>query len=130
MIKTFDKTNCRLITAKMLEALKPLADELGISFKQKSGSFLATNFTLKIEASVKNENGEVVLKEVEEFKKYANLYGFKPEDLGRQFEWGGKTYAIHGLSARSRQYPILGKDSKGRIFKFPESIKSKILNLG
>lgn len=95
--------------ADMMKALEPVAKEYGITFKPHGATHDVGYSNLKITASVIGENGQAVTPEMEDFKRHATLFGFKPEDLGRKFKMGGMFYELIGLKIKSHQYPILLK---------------------
>jgi hypothetical protein len=104
----FDKTNCRLLAEEIERALEPVAERHGIVIQRGRGSFSPTNYTLKVECSVRL-HGETVTREAEAFKRYAEHYGFKPEDLGKIISHGGRQFRIIGLKPLSRRFPILAE---------------------
>lgn len=119
-IKQFDKQEVRRIRVAIEDALEKVGNQYGVQIKGGSGSFSSNNLTLKLEASIVGENGEVKSKESETFKLYAKMYGLDPTDLGKTFTtFSNKTFEITGLMTRSRKYPIIVKDViTGKGFKF------------
>jgi hypothetical protein len=117
-VKRFDRTACRLVSGKTVEALEALAADLGLSVERGNGKFDSTSFTLKIVFSVTGEDGQARTPEVEDFKRYAQFHGLSPDDLGRTFTANGTNYEICGLKPKSRKYPILGKTVRGAVYKF------------
>lgn len=61
---------------------------------------------IKITASVITADGMVVTKDAANFKQYADMFGLKPEDLGRIFIDHGIEYQITGLLPNSRKKPV------------------------
>lgn len=117
-IERLDRTACRLLSQKVENQLEALGKELGIKFTYKGGRFSDSNMTMKIEAAL-IQNGEAKSVEIEDFKTYAEIYGLKPDDLGKEITIGNNKYTIKGLKPRSKKYPIIGEKGDGRRFKLP-----------
>lgn len=117
-IKGFDRATCRLVSQKIEAALQPLAEELGVAIRSKGGSYSGGHYTLKVEVAAVGEDGSVQTKEADAFKSLATLYGFTPEDLGREFKMGSKSYKIAGLRTKAPRRPILGESESGKMFCF------------
>jgi len=123
-----DRAKCRLIREKLEEVLSLVEDDLkalGLTAViGRHASYTHANATFKVEVSELGQDGQAQTKEVEAFKQGAVLYGLKPEDLGRKFRGATGTFEICGLSPKSRKYPILAKDHRGKVYKFaPTSVK-------
>jgi hypothetical protein len=109
--------------------LKELGAEFGINLKSSHISFTNTNATIKVEAAVKAANGEVVTKEAQDFKRWAMVFGLKPEWLGKTFKsQDGCNVIIRGLKPKSKKYPVLGYNSyDGKTYKYPAHfVKSRM----
>lgn len=64
-------------------------------------------------------DGNRVTPEANAFKAQAWLHGLKPEDLGKVFKSGDKTFKITGLVPRRRKYPIQATCvENGKGYKF------------
>ena len=121
-ITEFDKPKCRVVGYAVEEALKEVGVEFGIRLKYKGGSFTSTNCTVKIEASVIREDGTVITREADDFKRYCGLYNLLPEDLGKTIPHDGDSFQIVGLAMKSHKYPILATNLKnGKIYKLKEA---------
>jgi len=117
-VKAFDKVTVRLVREKMDAALQAVAKEFGISIRCGSGRYTATNVSMKVELSVISDGGEVETKEMADFKRYAEFYGLKPEDLGTTFSYRGDPVKIIGAKPSCRKYPILGRNNGGKVHKY------------
>ncbi len=111
-------------TAKQLmdelnKVLPEIGKKLNVSLSLGRTTFNSNTAKIKIEAASITTDGEVLSKEIVAFKQYAHHYGLKPEDLGKTFTSYQGTYTICGLAERSHKFPILAKNSKGKVFKFP-----------
>ena len=119
-IKTFDRSNLRLLTADIQTALKSVADNYGISLTYKSSRFSASNVTIKLEGAIVGAGGVVETKERKDWKVYAEMFGLKSAWLDEAFVHGGDQFVICGLATRKSKYPVLAKCIKNnKTFKFP-----------
>lgn len=119
-ITQFDVTTAKLLRTPIEDALKDLATKYGISIKVGNGSFTSANLTFKLELATLDNTGTIQSKEVQDFKRYAVMFGLKATDLGREFlDWSGRKFFIVGAAPRSSKYPILVRNAKGQRFKFP-----------
>ena len=124
-IAEFNRSECRRLGDAIEKALQKVAEQHGVDLKRGNARFSSSNVTYKIEASLLGTNGEVKSKEVEDFKKYAPMFGLKAEDFGKQFTtFAGKNYTICGLNTKARKNPIHAKNIKGKTYIFPaEEVK-------
>lgn len=120
---TLDKQIFNLLRHDVENALKSVAEKYGIEITAGSISYTNEYCTMKITASVISESGEVLTKEKADFKKYAELFDLKPEDLGRTFKLNNSTFEIVGLKPSSRKFPIIGRNvASNKRFKFTSSM--------
>jgi hypothetical protein len=126
-ISKFDRATCATLAAAIKKALEPVAEEFGVALTMRGGSFGATNYQPKMEFAIKAPDGIVLTREAQDFKQMAAFYGLTPEHLGAQFAFGGNTYKITGLAARSNKRPILAQDATGRTFKFSDKDVVRLL---
>ena len=82
--------------------------------------YTETDATFKLEVSAISEDGEVLTAEAQAFRRNASLYGLEPDDLGMEFSSRGEAFTLIGLRPRSRKYPMVGRRSDGKVFKFSE----------
>jgi hypothetical protein len=124
----FNKTNIKILTDKLSKLIEPLEKEFDIKIKRKSGKYTDNSLTLGFEILKIDDSGSVV-KNADDFKLYAQMYGLEESDLERIFEYRGKNYKITGINPRSTKYPIQATDifSKKK-YKFPISIIGQALN--
>jgi hypothetical protein len=59
-----------------------------------------------------------ITEEIESFKTNAKLFGFEPDDLGKEFSFQGQSYTICGLKPKSRKYPVIAQSAGGKNYKF------------
>lgn len=118
-ISALDRASLRDISAAIEKALAPTAEAFGLALKMGRCTFSPQNAVFKVEVAVKGDGGLAVTREVQDFRSSAHYFGLAPEDLGRAFSTGGKTFTVSGLAVRSRARPILAKASDGKTYKFP-----------
>jgi len=127
-IKAIDRKALQYLRGVIDSALDELSNEQGWGIKLQlgNGSYSGSNGHFKLNISAIDESGTVVTEEAEDFKRYAELYGLKPEWLGESFTYssvrqGGtpETYKIIGLKARARKRQILTEDGNGKRVVWP-----------
>ena len=127
-ITAIDRKALQYLRGVIDSALDELSNEQGWGIKLQlgNGSYSGSNGHFKLNISAIDESGTVVTEEAEDFKRYAELYGLKPEWLGESFTYtsykqGSKpeTYKIIGLKARARKRQILTEDGNGKRVVWP-----------
>lgn len=119
-IKSFDRSNLRVLADDIRTALKSVASKHGISLTYKNARFSASNVTIKLEGAVIGTGGVVETKEHQDWKLYAPRYGLNTEWLGKAFVHGPDQFVISGLSTRKSKYPVLATCIRNqKRFKFP-----------
>ncbi len=127
-IKAIDRKALQYLRGVIDSALDELSNEQGWGIKLQlgNGSYSGSNGHFKLNISAIDESGTVVTEEAEDFKRYAELYGLKPEWLGESFTYTSvkrgsspETYKIIGLKARARKRQILTEDGNGRRVVWP-----------
>lgn len=117
---SFDRESVRVLRLDLQNALEQFAKENEYAIYVGNATFTGNNITFKLEVSTLNQDGSVNTKESESFRRFASSYELNPDDLGRTFQFGEKTYTIIGMKPRSRKYPILCENN-GKTYKFPAS---------
>lgn len=127
-IRKFDKPTCRIVAEAMEKALKSVADEYGLAITVQGGKYDGMSYTAKVVCATLDDSGDAQGPEVAAFKQSARYYGLAEDDLGREFTtFRGDTYTICGLAPKSRKYPILGRRSDGKVFKFtPDTVTTAL----
>jgi len=127
-IKAIDRKALQYLRGVIDSALDELSNEQGWGIKLQlgNGSYSGSNGHFKLNISAIDESGTVVTEEAEDFKRYAELYGLKPEWLGESFTYTSykqeskpETYKIIGLKARARKRQILTEDGNGKRVVWP-----------
>ena len=116
-ITAIDRKALQHLRGVIDSALEELSNKQGwgIELKLANGTYNGTtNGHYKLSLNLIDDSGAVMTEEAEDFKRYAELYGLKPEWLGEIFTYssvrqGGtpETYKIIGFKARARKRQIL-----------------------
>jgi hypothetical protein len=98
------------------QALQEVAKKYDINIKSGKIKYNENSLEMDLKASKKEVNGKSF--DQSEFEKVAFMYGFKPEDFGRQFNMSGKTFTLYGFKSSARTMPVLAKGNDGKNYKF------------
>ena len=105
----------------MSDALKKVGEAFGVEFKLGGGRFSPTHYGCRLDVTIAGAEPQ----EAQDFRQYADMFGLKPDDLGRTFLDRGRRFTIVGLLPRSRSYPVLAQNDRGTRYKFPvEAVKA------
>ena len=121
-----NRSDAKLISGEVMLALGKIEKKLGVSFSRGNGTFDADMFSLKITATSNAKDGSKQTKEEVDFITNCYRIGLNKEDLGKSFNAQGQSFTICGMKPKSHKYPILAKNTQGKVFKF--SKHSIILN--
>ena len=116
-MKEFTKATARLVSQKVLEALKLLEKELGVKFKRGSGSFSSFEFGFKVIASI--ESSEADEDRLANESNKAKILGLPGGIMGFSFNQMGKTYKVHRIDLKESKYPVICSCDDGKNYKFP-----------
>jgi hypothetical protein len=118
----FTPSNIRSVRARVIEALKEVEKELGITITDGSARYSETTLSLKLEMGL--GVGPENTASAQMFKQLATRYGLQPEDFGRRFmSQTGELYEITGLKPTRPKYPISATEvATGRAFKFTADV--------
>ena len=117
-IKQLDKSTVRYIKKRLDNVLKPLAEELGVVIEIGNCTYQKSNCRFQLKVSIVDSDGKAITEEIESFRGNAQLFGFEPDDLGREFVFRKQQYVISGLNPKSRKYPVLARSDNGKDYKF------------
>lgn len=128
-MKEITKDNVGMIKTRILEALLPVGETLGLSFMFGSGDYNSNNFITKLEIMVDNEDGIAMSREATDFQERAWEYGLNSGHLGATFITGeGSEYKIIGCKIKNRKYPIIAERvDSGNRYKFSAEIVKNCL---
>ena len=128
--KMINRTTVKMLRSEIQDALVSLGEKHGLEFNVGGASFSSNNVRFKVDANVIGDDGEAFSQEAEDFGSLASMYGFEPEDLGKEFSYGGETYKITGLKPRRRKYPVSAEGIRnGKGYKFPADMVKAALKM-
>lgn len=115
------RAELKIFRVDIQEALNSVAEKHGLKIDTGSCTYnLGQGFTMKIEASLINEDGTVMSKEAKTFLQFAHLLGMPEDLLGQTFVQRGEEYTLKGYNPRARKFPFLADNAKGETYKFTE----------
>ena len=119
-ITTLDRNGCKALRKALDEHLADFEAKYGVKLTAGNMTFHhnGKQASVKLEAVVVDESGKAFDVARDEFNRYCGLLGFKPEDWDKPFWINGTEYRLCGLKMSSRKFPILGKTSSGKVYKF------------
>jgi len=117
-IPKLDRPTVKYIRKRLEAAVKPLAEELGVVIDLGSCTFQTSNCRFQLKVAVLNSDGEAMTEEIDSFRSNAKLFGFEPDDLGKEFIYRRQSYTICGLKPKSRKYPVVARSDSGKNYKF------------
>ncbi len=116
------KDNIDIIKTRILEALLPVGEELGLSFDFGRGTYNPNNFVTQLEVMIDNDDGVAMSREATNFQQYSWKYGLRSDQLGVVFTSDNSSYRIVGCKIKNRKYPIIVEDiNSGNRYKFAAS---------
>ena len=118
IIKKLDKPTVTYIRKRLKAAFKPLAKELGVVIELGNCIFRASNCRFQLKIAVLDSKGEAITEDSNSFRQNAKVFGFEPDDLGKEFTFQGQLYAICGFRPKSRKYPVIARSCNGKDYKF------------
>lgn len=122
-MKNFDFTGFRNDFNAMAKAL---GEQYNVDISIGNISYDDIHFTTRMTVKAREVNGESG--EEAEFKKYARLFGVKPEAYKARFTRGGQTFELYGFNTRARSMPLKARDVKnGTGYKFTREAVLKVL---
>jgi hypothetical protein len=117
IIMKLDRVRIAHIEARATKVLNELGDELGVRFSFGSGRFNSNNAKLQLQVAVV-QDGKVMDEKSTAWKKYADMYGFNQDDLGKVILIRGSEFRITGLNPNRPKYPVSAdKVATGKGYK-------------
>jgi len=111
-----DKHSIAQLQTEMEAALQGVAKKHGLVIAQAGGQYdPAGAATLRFSVAVRMTDGSVQSKERIAFNEFHKLVGLTPEDYGRTFTFGGRTYTVDGLTPSLKVHT---KRDDGRPYTF------------
>lgn len=124
-VKEFNRSNSREISSHIQEVLDNLSDELGLILKVEGGRFSSDKLTLKVEVTIKNEDGGRMISDQTNGRadREAKSYGisFKsPHFIGSIWDLNGRVglCKVVDYKSKNRNYPFIVEEyGTGKRFK-------------
>lgn len=116
-LQYFDQANTLNVQQRILDTLKPLAEELGVTIQPKSLGFGSAEARLELLLTVEPQDG--LTADEREFNELAIMFGLDSSDYERPLHFQGRTYLLVGFKPRNRKYPIIVKTVQGARYKLP-----------
>lgn len=125
MINRAEAKNIRMALEK---ALKGFGLDMGVVASVGSGRFSPHSIKFNVEISITDGSG-IAGKAKSDFEYYARTFGMSEDDFGKPFIRNGNVYTICGIQYRNWKYPVLGKNPRGKVYKFAaHSVKAGLIN--
>ncbi len=116
-ITQFDKKVLKVFQPKFEKAVTEVIEAFGLTVEFSGGIFESSTFKPKITIIASGADPDK-----EDFEAYAEMFGLKPDDYGKEFRNNGNTYTLAGLAPNRPKFPIIGERSDGKRFKFTTEI--------
>jgi hypothetical protein len=97
-------------------ALASVGKKYNLKFHAGNTSYTESVATIKLEASVIGADGTAVTKDVEDFKRFASMFGLSQEMLGQSITIQGKKFTVVGLKPNAPKRPVRIADENGKNF--------------
>lgn len=122
-IRQFDRKNIADLREQLDAALAVVGARFGVTIERKGARFspesCEVSYTIRV-GDAHREDGDRA-----EFAMHARVFGLAAADFGRTFVTARGRFALVGIKPRNRRYPIIARDARGALFKFPvEVLKS------
>lgn len=118
-----ERQKLQIIINDMEAALKAVGEKHKVVIKSGGGTYGEGHAIAKFKIDTIAEDGTVESKETSDFKKYATIYGLKPEQLGATFVSRGREFELTGLAMRRRKFPIMARDVQtNKTLLFPTTV--------
>lgn len=129
-LKKFDSDTIYAFYTELDQKLKEIGAMFGIKIKRGTVKWSDAQATTFITANTVNSDGETKTPEGENWRNHCHLYGFKKEDMGREFIFNHKSFRICGLMPNRPKYPVIAASKTGRRFKFPvQAVKNGLVDV-
>lgn len=112
---TFTKATVKTLNADLAATLTAWAAARGLTVRINGGSFSPLSFLPKVEL-MPADAGDGKSGPQAEFEQHAVRMGMLPEDFGRSYVSGGRTYTVVGLKLNAYAKPVLLRRDDGKTF--------------
>lgn len=129
MPTTIDKPFLKTFGAELGAVLTQLAQKHGLKLVRNGGTYSPTEFKPKLSFVLTDSAGQD-LHAKREFERYAEIFGLKATDLGKEFISQGNMYRVVGLDLKKRKFPVRCQNVEtGKIMLFtPECATRATVN--
>jgi hypothetical protein len=113
----------KVLADEMEAALGEVIDRHGLEVGKVSGSYGRTTGTFRFEVTqtaAASTDGKTQAQR--EYERSADLFDLKPEWFGQAVMYQGHQVTITGLAMKSRKFPVLGTDDRGRKMKYTTQV--------
>jgi hypothetical protein len=118
-VVTFTRPECQRVRAEVQAVLEKLGEQLGLDVSLGNGRFNEEAFSMKLEFTAPDKDGNRQSRNEQEFKMYAKSFGLEPDDFGKTFVDRNHSFVITGIKPRSYKFPILVTRDDGKKYKYP-----------
>jgi hypothetical protein len=118
----------KTLTPALQAKLNEIGAALGVKLTLGRCTFGDTA-TYKLEAAPLKADGTADTKEMIEFRRWAALFGLKPEYLGKTFRGrDGRKFTVKGLNPKAPKRPVIADRDDGLTFCFPAPVIARALS--
>jgi hypothetical protein len=120
-IRSFDRATVQALGEEITAAITEVCAHHGLEVQPEGGKFDPGTYRCSYAIRVPGE--QVEDGDRAEFGLHAHLFGLTKDDFGRGFRSPqGERFTLVALKPRNRKYPVIGKDSTGRRYKFSAGV--------
>lgn len=113
-----DRDIVKRLRTEMETDLRSLAQKHNLTIVVGGANFNNDNIVFQVEVAVNDELGRPKNREAEDFRRYGNRFGLKPEHLYSEVTFRNHRYRLIGLLPKSYKFPILAERlDTGQKFK-------------
>lgn len=114
----FDKQTAKATRDLITKELEALGKRIGVEFSVGACSYSDIEMSYKLVVKT-GDKAAVVAEHKKTFETYAKLYGFEPEDFGKEFTHSRETWTIEGFELKRAKFNLRGKRvSDGKVALF------------
>jgi hypothetical protein len=124
-MKNFDKIIAKKLREEIDMALKTLGEKYDISFDTGSCTYSETEMSYKLRVKI-NDKEAIRAKEIADWNSHCEIFGFKKEDLGKEFTSRFEKYSIVGFELKRSKFDLRAKrisDGKTMLFVSSDIVK-------
>lgn len=110
----------KALRAEIDATLAPIGAKHDLVFKAGGATYAldGSNAKFQLKIDTLTADGTQRDPDADSFNLLCGLHGFKKTDLGREFNFRGKTYKLIGLNSKGRATPMSCKSADGRTYRF------------